>query len=291
MAVSTQFGNIYINDEAMAKYFVDQIVQSRTMGTDEVSQRVATVEAGMRISNELSGNPTTPLQSAIRALRQLNKASNDAKHASGVPMLVTRDVSGPSSPAPSTPLPLSTDVPVSARMDESGLTLSTPSSPLPLSTDVPAPAPFDVSAPEPSFELIPDASMAPPVCHAARPFETLPTPLPGDGSKYVEWCRADFASRKKAQEIDSFRHMLDKKEAMVRELQRSKRHLPGKDRDLLNQARNVVLEGLDSLTNEKVNLELITQAAAEMDPHRPASPPRPSPKEVSKKKKKHGASS
>ena len=48
---------------------------------DEVGQKVAVIEAGLRTHAALvGGRPTTALASAIGALRQLNRAVNDAKH-------------------------------------------------------------------------------------------------------------------------------------------------------------------------------------------------------------------
>jgi hypothetical protein len=48
---------------------------------DEVGQKVAVIEAGLRTHAALvGGRPATALASAIGALRQLNRAVNDAKH-------------------------------------------------------------------------------------------------------------------------------------------------------------------------------------------------------------------
>ena len=48
---------------------------------DEVGQKVAVIEAGLRTQEALVGDrPTSALASAIGALRQLNRAINDAKH-------------------------------------------------------------------------------------------------------------------------------------------------------------------------------------------------------------------
>ncbi len=48
---------------------------------DEISQRTAVVEAGLRVQSALSdGGPIKPLRTAIQALRALNRAVGDAKH-------------------------------------------------------------------------------------------------------------------------------------------------------------------------------------------------------------------
>ena len=48
---------------------------------DEISQCASTIEAGLRVQRLLSdGKQVSPLKTAIQALRQLNKAVNEAKH-------------------------------------------------------------------------------------------------------------------------------------------------------------------------------------------------------------------
>lgn len=47
---------------------------------DEVHQRAKVVEAGLAAAKLTTGDVTTPLATAVRALRMLNSASNDAKH-------------------------------------------------------------------------------------------------------------------------------------------------------------------------------------------------------------------
>mmetsp|Transcript_125154 Transcript_125154/g.249870 ORF Transcript_125154/g.249870 Transcript_125154/m.249870 type:complete len:359 (+) Transcript_125154:38-1114(+) len=49
-------------------------------GDDEVRQRAAVVEAGLATAKVLTGKVTTPLSTAVRALRQLNAAVADSKH-------------------------------------------------------------------------------------------------------------------------------------------------------------------------------------------------------------------
>ena len=55
-------------------------VQSQVQIDDEITQRMAVVEAGMRVQKSLGGSFTTPLAEAISALRKLNSVVNVAKH-------------------------------------------------------------------------------------------------------------------------------------------------------------------------------------------------------------------
>lgn len=52
---------------------------------DEVAQRAAVIESGLRTAALVTGSPVTPLSAAIRALRQLNAAVGEAKHAEVCP--------------------------------------------------------------------------------------------------------------------------------------------------------------------------------------------------------------
>ena len=80
---------VYINDAALAQRAVDSAAgpptepcASQAGAGDEVSQRLATVEAALRVQSELAvnGQPLPCLSAAIRALRLLNGAANSAKH-------------------------------------------------------------------------------------------------------------------------------------------------------------------------------------------------------------------
>ena len=77
---------LWVNDRSLA----DSLIAARGASqgaslyegfADEVSQRAKVVEAGLATAQLLTGDATTPLASAVRALRQLNAAANAAKHA------------------------------------------------------------------------------------------------------------------------------------------------------------------------------------------------------------------
>jgi len=76
---------LWINDAAMAQTFLAQWgpVHSMQCEADEFSQRAAVVESGLRLQTMMTGDVCTPLSTAIRALRTLNKAVADAKHSDG----------------------------------------------------------------------------------------------------------------------------------------------------------------------------------------------------------------
>ena len=77
---------LWIDEEAMAHSFLAQWgpvhAEMHAASTDEISQRAAVVEAGLRAQTMLTGDVTTPLATAVRALRQLNSAVVYAKHQS-----------------------------------------------------------------------------------------------------------------------------------------------------------------------------------------------------------------
>eukprot|EP00419_Tripos_fusus_P056704 CAMPEP_0172927578 /NCGR_PEP_ID=MMETSP1075-20121228/217536_1 /TAXON_ID=2916 /ORGANISM="Ceratium fusus, Strain PA161109" /LENGTH=466 /DNA_ID=CAMNT_0013788837 /DNA_START=63 /DNA_END=1463 /DNA_ORIENTATION=+ len=75
----------WINDAALAEQWLAQWapVQSAVEGTgldDATAQRGKVIEAGLHVAQMTTGAASTPLASAIRALRMLNASVNEAKH-------------------------------------------------------------------------------------------------------------------------------------------------------------------------------------------------------------------
>ena len=79
--VTVKAGTTYINDKGIATACLSLLAeqQSHVRPIDEIDQRVAIVEAGMVVQQKLGGF-STPLATAIRALRSLNGVVNEAKH-------------------------------------------------------------------------------------------------------------------------------------------------------------------------------------------------------------------
>ena len=89
LTIKVRDQTIYVNERSIAEKFLQgfhppdckSAYARAAVPTDEITQRVATIEAGLRVQHALAaGSTITPLSSAIRALRQLNRATNDAKH-------------------------------------------------------------------------------------------------------------------------------------------------------------------------------------------------------------------
>ena len=80
VTVNTWTGVTYINDAAMAERYLAMLAPSQVHVPDEVTQRMAVVEAGMRVSKCLGPHTTSPLAAAVSALRKLNAVVNVAKH-------------------------------------------------------------------------------------------------------------------------------------------------------------------------------------------------------------------
>ena len=76
-------GITYVNDRALAVQFLDELRKDLlplVQTSDEITQRMAVVEAGMRVQKTLGGSFSTPLAEAICALRKLNSVVSVAKH-------------------------------------------------------------------------------------------------------------------------------------------------------------------------------------------------------------------
>ena len=75
---------LYVNTMECAQFYMalwKPVEMPMNSFPDEISQCASTIEAGLRVQRLLSdGKQVSPLKTAIQALRQLNKAVNEAKH-------------------------------------------------------------------------------------------------------------------------------------------------------------------------------------------------------------------
>lgn len=80
ITVNAKTGMSYINDISLAQQYITFLAETQKPNVpDEIDQRTAVIEAGMRVSRCL-GTTTTPLAAAVTALRKLNSVVKKAKH-------------------------------------------------------------------------------------------------------------------------------------------------------------------------------------------------------------------